>query len=220
MASLRTHPPQSPPQKLSSGKNEILNRERKMRGPFSVTNLFLPSYPPPPGWGRPVGEAAVPHEDGHGTPGTPGRDPGDSCDTQGGGGRAKSRRGGKFAAGNFADTPRNVVACQALQPRWSLAMGASFPEHPAICVGNFAANLKREIPHTKLTASEITASPPRVHRGTAPLPCMACTGAVAHPVVRGWRAVCPPLRCCTGLDGAKQLARCPSARNLAASGLK
>ena len=30
------------------GKNEILNGEPKMRGPFWYTNFFLPSFPPPP----------------------------------------------------------------------------------------------------------------------------------------------------------------------------
>ena len=75
--------------------------------------------------------------------------------------------GGKFCCGdfaeapgfcvvNFADTPRNVVVCRALQARWSLATGANFAENPGFCVGNFAANLKRAISHTKLTASEFS----------------------------------------------------------------
>ena len=71
-----------------------------------------------------------------------------------------------FAAGNFveasgfcvvdfANTPRNVVVCRALQAQWSLATGANFAEDPGFCGGVFAANWKREISHTKLTAPEL-----------------------------------------------------------------
>ena len=75
-----------------------------------------------------------------------------------------------FAAGNFteapgfwvvkfADSPRNVVICRALQPRWSLATGANFAEEAGFCMENFAAHLKRELSHTNLTAPETPAPP-------------------------------------------------------------
>ena len=64
-----------------------------------------------------------------------------------------------FCVVNFADTPRNVVVCGALQGRWSVATGANFAE--GFCVGNFAANLRREIYNTKLTAPEIPPPPLR-----------------------------------------------------------
>ena len=81
-----------------------------------------------------------------------------------GGGRGISCQvnfaGVKFAAGNFAETPRNVVVCRALQTRRSSATCANFAEDPRFGVGNFAANLKRGISRTKSTAPEIP-PPPR-----------------------------------------------------------
>ena len=41
------HPPHPKPKTVSSGENEILNRDPKMRGPFQVHRLFLHSCPPP-----------------------------------------------------------------------------------------------------------------------------------------------------------------------------
>ena len=100
---------------------------------------------------------------------------------QGGGGSRQVKfavvnfAAGKFAeaagccVANFADTPRNVAVYRALQARWSLATGANFAEDPrfrGFCVGNFAADSKREVSHTKLTAPEIP--PPYLRMG-----CMA-----------------------------------------------
>ena len=42
----KTHPPKT--KKFPADKKEILNREPKMRGPFSVPKLFFPSSPPVP----------------------------------------------------------------------------------------------------------------------------------------------------------------------------
>ena len=57
-----------------------------------------------------------------------------------------------FCVVNFADNARSVVVCRALQAPWSLATGAYFAEAPGFGAGNFAANLKRGISPTKMTA--------------------------------------------------------------------
>ena len=54
-------------------------------------------------------------------------------------------------------TPRSTTDCPCQTNRdlrCSLATGANLAEAPGFCVGNFTANSKGEIPHTKLTAPE------------------------------------------------------------------
>ena len=93
---------------------------------------------------------------------------------------------------NFADTPRNVVVCRALQARWSAAAVARVAEDPGFCGENAAADLKREMSHTKLTAPEI---PPC----DIPSGCCSFTGpwTVTRSSLRMLRRVaafCRPLR--------------------------
>ena len=66
-----------------------------------------------------------------------------------------------FCVANFADTPRNVVVCRALQARWSSVTGANFVEDPGFSVGNFAAQHEVDCPR----------DPPPLH--SAPPPAVA-----------------------------------------------
>ena len=90
------------------------------------------------------------------------------------------------------------------RPRWGLATGANFAEAPGFCVGNFAANLKREISHTKMTAPEI----PPPHICHCWLDCSERTrplGPLCNPIPinEGWSSAPPKAQNTSQLNGSK-----------------
>ena len=92
---------------------------------------------------------------------------------------------------NFAETPRNVVVCRALQTRRSSATCANFAEDPRFGVGNLAANLKRGISPTKLTAPGPPPPQGRIRReGTPDAAPGALRLAVGGGCQRGWGGYC------------------------------
>ena len=87
--------------------------------------------------------------------------------------------------GKFRGTLPEMLWCVGLcRPRWSLATGANFAEDPRFRVGNFAANLKRKISHTKLTAPQIPSPPVSQRKTEVGLECPTIIPSVFASLVR------------------------------------